>query len=186
MLGSADKPHPDPKPGYARPRRQQKRPDPAGTLDNKEELDLYAIARLRAGCRRRAERGDLCVGRSRSACRGRTSTCWCGREICRGWCFGHGSRPGVLPPPDFPARRLRSGADRVRALGLIGRRKGADASQSSPDAATTSTTPAIRHAPVQRGSTRARTTARPNARPPASMISPCTDIQAPQTATSVF
>lgn len=50
-----------------------------------------------------------------------------------------------------------------------------------PAAAATRMTPAIRAMPVQRGSTPARATARPKARPPASMISPCTVIQAPKT-----
>ena len=35
---SSDKPLPDPKPGYARPRQQHRRTDPASMLDNKEEL----------------------------------------------------------------------------------------------------------------------------------------------------
>ncbi len=35
---SSDNPLPDPKPGYARPRQQHRRTDPASMLDNKEEL----------------------------------------------------------------------------------------------------------------------------------------------------
>ena len=46
---SSDKPLPDPEPGYARPRRQQQRTDPASALDNKEELDLYFDGPLRRG-----------------------------------------------------------------------------------------------------------------------------------------
>ncbi|HYB46631.1 MAG TPA: hypothetical protein VED20_04630 [Streptosporangiaceae bacterium] len=50
-----------------------------------------------------------------------------------------------------------------------------------PAAAATSTTPAIRHTAVQRGRTAALMTAKPNARPPATMMAPCSVNQPPNT-----